>query len=90
MDILSKSNEPLSHKTTILFSESQFRSLRRIAKEKGRSVGELIRLACEKQYSLEPDSDAVKAVDALSSLSLPVSSVAEMKTEQDYYKEFES
>ena len=77
----------LTHKTTILFSEKQFSSLKQIAKTQGRSVGELIRSACLQVYAAEPKMEAQEAVYRLERLSLPVGSVAEMKKEQISNKE---
>lgn len=77
----------LSHKTTILFSEDQFSSLKRISKEKGKSIGELIRKACIQIYSIDDREGAVDAVLELGKLKLPVASVQEMKKEQIPYKE---
>ena len=69
----------LDKKTTVLFSHEQFSNLKKIAKAKKRSIGNLIRSACEKEYGLVPQDEALDAVDALSKLSLPVGSVQEMK-----------
>lgn len=71
----------LVHKTTILFSETQFSSLKKIAKAKGKSVGELIRIACEQVYASDLDTGAADAVKELEGLYLPVGSPAEMKEE---------
>ena len=77
----------LSHKTTILFSEDQFSSLKSMAKVKGKSVGELIRRACEQVYASNSKDGAINAVMELEKLDLPVSSVEEMKMEQVSFKE---
>jgi len=77
----------LSHKTTILFSENQFSSLKSMAKAKGKSIGELIRSACEQVYASDNNSGAVDAVFELEKLNLPVASVKEMKLEQMPFKE---
>jgi len=77
----------LSHKTTILFSEDQFSSLKSMAKVKGKSVGELIRSACEQVYTSDTREGALNAVVELEKLDLPVSSVGEMKMEQVSFKE---
>ena len=77
----------LSHKTTILFSEDQFSSLKSMAKAKGKSIGELIRSACEQVYASDNRVGAVDAVLELEKLHLPVASVQEMKMEQVPFKE---
>ncbi len=77
----------LSHKTTILFSEDQFSSLKTMAKANGKSIGELIRSACEQVYASDDRDRAVSAVLELEKLNLPVASVSEMKMEQVPLKE---
>ena len=77
----------LSHKTTILFSEDQFSSLKSLAKVERKSVGELIRSACEQVYASNSKEGAINAVMGLEKLNLPVSSVSEMKMEQVSFKE---
>ena len=77
----------LSHKTTILFSENQFSSLKSIATVKRKSIGELIRSACEQVYASDNRVGALDAVLELEKLNLPVSSVLEMKLEQVPFKE---
>ena len=71
----------LSKKTTILFSPELYERLCRLAKQKGVSLGELVRSACEKQYGLASREDRLEAVRSLASLSLPVGEVREMKEE---------
>ncbi|MCK5196873.1 MAG: hypothetical protein KAR21_00895 [Spirochaetales bacterium] len=77
----------LSHKTTILFSEDQFSALKSIAKAKRKSIGELIRSACEQVYASDNRESAVDAVLELEKLNLPVASVQKMKLEQVPFKE---
>ena len=71
----------LSKKTTILLSPRLFNTLKSLSKSKNSSIGELIRSACEAQYSLGTESDAHAAVDQLSALALPVDSPGAMKAE---------
>lgn len=71
----------LSRKTTILLSERLHEQLKRLARTRKRSVGELIRQACERQYHLASAQKARQAVEELAGLRLPVGSVAEMKRE---------
>lgn len=71
----------LSKKTTILFSEQQFRYLKELAGIKNSSIGELIRKACEKVYGKIDESEAAAAVDRLSELGLPTGSIDVIKQE---------
>lgn len=71
----------LSKKTTILFSPEFYERLSRLAKQKGVSLGELVRSACERQYGLVSSEDRLEAVRSLAALALPVGEVGEMKKE---------
>jgi predicted DNA-binding protein len=71
----------LSHKTTILLSGALHRRLTQLADERGKSLGELIRQACERQYGLADRDDRLAAVKALAALRLPVGPVEEMIAE---------
>jgi hypothetical protein len=78
----------LSKKTTVLFSHEQFSNLKKLAKARRRSIGDLIRSACEKQYGLVPHEEALEASEALSKLSLPVGTVEEMKKQLNPLKKY--
>lgn len=69
----------LTKKTTILFSPELHRRLSDLAARRGRSMGDLVREACEIQYGVVGSSEQLAAVTALSSLALPVGAPAEMK-----------
>ena len=69
----------LSIKTTILFSKRLYKSLKSLSAAKKRSLGDLVRTACEKQYGLASSAEAETAVEELARLALPVGPVAEMK-----------
>ena len=71
----------LSKKTTILLSPELHSHLDKIAKERGVSVGKLIRDACVAQYGSVSAEDHLKAVEALGRLSLPVADPQAMKHE---------
>lgn len=71
----------LDHRTTILLPPHLHQRLHRIAARRGTSVGVLIREAIDEQFAAEDVQDRLDAVKALSELSLPVASVAEMKWE---------
>ena len=69
----------LMKKTTILFSPQQHALLTHLAKERGVSLGQIVREACEAQYSATSPETRLKAVKALGELALPVADVATMK-----------
>jgi predicted DNA-binding protein len=71
----------LTKKTTILFSPELHRRLTELAARRGRSLGDLVREACEVQYGVVGGRDQVAAVNALASLRLPVGTPAAMKQE---------
>ncbi len=69
----------LTKKTTILFSPELHRRLADLAARRGRSMGDLVREACEIQYGVIGSREQLAAVGELSRLALPVSTPAEMK-----------
>ncbi|HWM94439.1 MAG TPA: hypothetical protein VN493_27035 [Thermoanaerobaculia bacterium] len=71
----------LTKKTTILFPPELHEQLSRLAEHQGTSLGELVRRACELQYSLVPVDARVEAVRELASLSLPVGEPDDMARE---------
>lgn len=71
----------LSKKTTILFSPELHEHLARVAKERGTSLGELVREACETVYGGVSAPERRAAVRKMRSLALPVADVATMKRE---------
>lgn len=71
----------LTKKTTILFSPDLHRRLSELAARRGRSMGDLVREACEIQYGVVGGSEQLAAVAALSQLGLPVGDPAVMKRE---------
>lgn len=71
----------LSKKTTILFTTEFHRRLSELAARRGRSLGDLVREACEIQYGVVGGRQQAAAVAALAELELPVGTVAEMKHE---------
>jgi len=71
----------LSKKTTILFSPELHDRLRRLAVQKGISMGELIRSACEKVYGIFSREEKIRAVKDLADLDLPVDEIPKMKEE---------
>ena len=71
----------LTKKTTILLSPQLHAHLSKVAKARKKSLGELVREACEAQYGFQSPADRLQAVEALAALALPVGSVADMKEE---------
>ena len=62
----------LTKKTTILFPPDLHARLLSLAAQKGTSLGELVRSACERQYGLAAPEDRLAAVRDLAALDLPV------------------
>ena len=71
----------LSKKTTILLSPRLYKMLKDESKARSLSIGELIRSACEKQYGLSSETEALEAAEQLSALELPVGTAVAMKQE---------
>ena len=71
----------LSHKTTILLSEQLHRRLSELARERGQSLGELVRQACERQYGMTDQRARLAAVEALGAMRLPVGPIEQMVAE---------
>jgi hypothetical protein len=69
----------LTKKTTILFSPALYEHLTHLARQRGVSVGELVRSACENQYGFVDPLARLEAVQLLGSLSLPVGPPSELK-----------
>jgi hypothetical protein len=57
------------------------RQLTQLAEERGQSLGELVRQACERQYGLADRKGRLAAVEELAALRLPVGPVEEMIAE---------
>jgi predicted transcriptional regulator len=71
----------MTKKTTILFSPEMHRRLTELAARRGRSLGELVREACEVQYGVLGGRDQEAAVAELAGLALPVDTPGIMKRE---------
>ena len=71
----------LTKKTTILLSPDLHRHLSRTARARRKSLGQLVREACEIQYGRVTGEDRLRAVEELRRLSLPVGSPRRMKRE---------
>ena len=69
----------LTKKTTILFPPDLHKFLTALAKRRGLSMGELIRVACENQYGFADPVRRLEAVSQLASLNLPVGTPRELK-----------
>lgn len=73
--------DKLTKKTTILLQPELHRRLTRLATQRGTSLGELVRTACEKQYGIGGSKERVRAARGIAALELPVSAPAQMKRE---------
>jgi hypothetical protein len=73
--------DTLTKKTTILFSPGLHRRLTRLAEQRGTSLGELVRSACERQYGSASAEEKVAAVRRMAGFALPVGTVRRMKRE---------
>ena len=71
----------LSKKTTILLTPELHHRLTVLARQRGSSIGALVREACERQYGLVSSKDRLLAVKELGQLALPVASVRQMELE---------
>jgi len=71
----------LTKKTTILFPSPLHEHLIRVARQRGVSLGQLVRDACELQYGVVTEEDRLRAARAIGQLSLPVGSPEDLKRE---------
>ncbi len=71
----------LEKKTTILFRPDFHEFLTGLARQRGVSLGHLVRQACEIQYGFSSKESRLEAVDRLASLSLPVGTPQQMADE---------
>lgn len=71
----------LSKKTTILFPPDLHERLKRLAEERGTSLGELVRRACKERYELPTKEERLEAVREMEKMSLPVGTPEEMARE---------
>ena len=71
--------ETLTKKTTLLFSPRLHQRLTDLAAQRGKSLGELVRSACEHEYGSASAEDKVAAVRRMAGLALPVTNVERMK-----------
>lgn len=71
----------LSQKTTILLTPALHERLVALARDRGVSMGQLIRQAVEAQYGLGDATERLEAVRSFAALALPVGPPAAMKAE---------
>ena len=69
----------IQKKKTVLLNPALHEHLTRLAKQRGKSLGELVRSACESQYRFLSREQRLKAVEEIGRLALPVGSPAKMK-----------
>jgi hypothetical protein len=79
--------EPARHKTTILLTSRLHARLTSLARQRGVSMGHLIRSAVQAQYGLVDPEERVAAVGALGELSLPVATPQAMKAESNPFSD---
>ena len=70
--------EPLEKKTTILFPPGLHAHLQRVAKQRGRSLGDLVREACAEKYRYAAREDKLAAARHLTRLSEPVGRIDDL------------
>jgi hypothetical protein len=71
----------LSKKLTILITPELHEILTTQSQQSGRSIGELVRAACEREYGKAAIARRLAALDRLFHLDLPVSDVETMTKE---------
>jgi hypothetical protein len=71
----------LTKKTTILFPPELHDRLTRLAANRGTSLGDLVRQACESEYGEPTQEEKIAAVRRIAALKLPVGSPRRMKQE---------
>ena len=69
----------LTKKTTILFPPKLYKQLERVARQHGRSVGDLVRDAVETQYGSGGTAARLKALEILSRLAGPTGEPEELE-----------
>jgi hypothetical protein len=69
----------LSKKTTILFPPELHERLCTLAAQRGTSLGELVRTACERHYELPSREEKLAAVRKLAAMRLPIADPLRMK-----------
>lgn len=71
----------LNKRVQVLLSPSQYARLKEIARDRGKSVGSLIRQAVQKQYLDTSNQERLTAVEEMGGLRLPVSDWEQMERE---------
>jgi hypothetical protein len=71
----------LTKKTTILFPPELHQRLARLAAQRGTSLGDLVRSACDREYGSASSEEKLAAVRKLAALGLPVADPRRMKRE---------
>jgi hypothetical protein len=62
----------LNHKTTILLDKPLHKRLRQVAKERGTSIGELVRQACVEKYAQPTVAERMAALERILALDDPL------------------
>jgi hypothetical protein len=71
----------LSKKTTILLTPKLYDRLTILAEERHTSLGNLVRVACEKEYGAPSLEEKLAALARIAARNLPVGTPAQMKRE---------
>jgi hypothetical protein len=71
----------LTKKTSILFSSELHRRLVSLAEQRGTSLGDLVRSACQRQYGSPAPEEKIAAIRRIATLKLRVADVRRMKRE---------
>ena len=71
----------LNKRVQVLLSPGQYARLKEIARDRGKSVGSLIRQAVQKQYLDTSNQERLAAVEEMGGLRLPVSDWEQMERE---------
>jgi len=73
--------EALSKKTTVLFEPAKYEALKRIARSRRKTVGQLIRESVEVRFGLCSPEERLRAVEAIGMMGLPVGGWEQMERE---------
>ena len=71
----------LTKKTSILFPAELHRRLTQIAEQRGTSLSDLVRRACEHEYRRTSPQEKMTAIRRMAQLGLPIGHVCRMKRE---------
>lgn len=73
--------EQIEKKTTILLTPTLYKRLHKLSRILGKSMGQLLREAAEKQYFSAPSVEKMKIVRRMAEMNIPVGSPEEIEAE---------